>query len=181
MITQQFTLRELFALSLLVGSAIAALKLGGFAASAFLGIAFLSVCAVAIHATVNPDKRPFSMGFLIPMGLYGCILLSSGGIELGTFGRLATTRLLRVVHTQLVQNVWISSTDGHTYPVDQPLPDERKAELAGGQMQMAKVPELRTFLICGHTALAILLGYIGGKYAAILRRRRESAGLGTSD
>lgn len=170
----RLSLRELLMLVALVASATASLK---YASQLWLalvaGVTTVAFCAALIVAAVDRGQRQaFAMGFALTMIAYGATLMTgdrtvgfggnmhSKNIEFDPWeGRLPTTRLLRYVH--------IAVNENRQVPMSQPF--------GGATTRLVEIPPREVFMPIGHCWWALLLAYVGGRFAATvyMRRTRE--------
>jgi hypothetical protein len=174
----RISLRELLLLVTLVALAIASLK---YASELWLaivaGLAMIAFFVTGIVAVVDRGPRQaFAIGFALTMIAYGLMLtsgqntqgprgnVSSKNIEFHPWkGRLPTTRLLRYAH-MVVNEPQQETWGGGGFPM---------------RTTMVEHPRREVFMPVGHCWWALLLGYLGGRFALFVyvRRMRESTQL----
>lgn len=167
----RLSLRELLMLVAIVAFATASLK---YASELWLalvtGVTTFAFCAALIVAAVDRGLRQaFALGFALTMVAYGATLMTgdrtvgfggnmhSKNIEFDPWeGRLPMTRLLRYIHIAVNENVQIQQTQPFVGPVT----------------SIMERPPREIFMPIGHCWWALLLAYVGGRFAASIYGRR---------
>jgi len=167
-----------------------------------ISLAFAAVIAAIVFALVDRGRRrAFAIGFLGGCLGYGALVLNSRTVfsdqafnnEMNDlyFGRLPTTEALWLFYNSVVQSMWTSLTT-HEMVAEQDLPSnaEKISGFGGGGfrgtpnsqtsapiganrfVRYGESPPLRPFMLLGHMLWALLLGYVGGKFAQFVYARR---------
>ena len=169
-------MRELLFFVLVVVFGLSSLRAGGTLAAATLCIAAAAIVAIAIIAFVGRDKpKCFATGFLIPLIAYAAFHIMAGADELDPYdGVLPTTRMLQPIFEVVVDRVWVDGITGEELPNYQPGANPNRHE--GGPLPTgvspvtrAESPDRTTFMSLGHVLIAMLFGYVGGKFAVVVR------------
>ena len=169
---KQFTIREGLILVFVAGFAVASLSVGGIVASLFLIFALVLVTAFAISAFVGrEDLRTYAIGFVLPVFLYSLILFAFGASEFNPHnGKLPTTNLMGPLFEGMVKLEYVDK-DGN---VVQDYDPAKKPTSGGGfgtpTIYPRQTPNRITFMSIAHTILAMLAGYLGGKFAQFISK-----------
>jgi predicted PurR-regulated permease PerM len=176
----RLSLRELLMLIAMVALAIASMK---YASPAWRTCVYAITMAIFMWAAViavvdRGSRQAFAIGMVILMVIYGVLVVNGaagrsqgGNREMNpSSGRLPTTRIVKYLFpiTESVQ--WF---DRRT---DQLLPnfDPAKAQPgAAGYVQRISSPEPANLMPISHCWWALLLGYIGGRFARVVYLRRN--------
>ena len=171
----------------LVALGIASLRTGATLASLTQFVGFTIIMAYAILAFVAVDQpRAFATGFTVPVLIYGLIVFACGSDELDPYeGRLpTTTHVLRYAHQTLVTTTWTNLATGKVDPDYDPSQYPAGGYGGGGfvaggpVMILDESPDRPTFMSVGHLLIALMLGWIGGKFAVFTHRNQRSKSLG---
>ncbi len=173
----QWSLRELLVLVFFVGLASASLPLaGGIVWSVTLMLSFFLCTGLAILSFVSRrELQAFAMGFVIPVVVYAGVVLALGQSELDPYsGKLLTSHALRPVFELVVTRKYVDTETGKEIPNY----DSRIAVGGGmgGSMSVVGLSEdlnRPTFMGFGHLLFALAFGYVGGKFALAVYRRRK--------
>jgi hypothetical protein len=176
-------MRELLFVVLTVGLGLASLRAGGMLASAALCIAITVLLAIAIIAFVGRDQlKCFATGFLIPVIAYAGLHIAAGNAELDPYeGKLPTTRVLQPMFEVVVTRSWVDLNTGKALPNYNPaaFPDRHQGSpmLPAGMspVTVSESPDRTTFMTLGHVLMAMLLGYVGGKFAVVIQRHQKNS------
>lgn len=183
------SLRELFIIVTCCGMALASL---GDASELWLNavVALVVVAAFAafIAAAVDRSRRQaFAIGFAIPVIAYYFIIAMAPRATQGDVnrefdlwqGRLPTTRLLRQAHSAFDKSRWIDYQTKQEVSIDMSRinkVDIRTGLVAGtpggGNAVYLEQPPREFFMPIGHCWWAVLLGYVGGRFARFVYVRR---------
>lgn len=184
----RFSVRELLAVFLILGVALAALRIGGLLAMLLQLLGFIFLLAVIINALVGQgNRRVFSIGFLMPCLVYTAILLASGSRELAPYnGEVPTSQLLGYLHQAIVGEAYYDMQGNLVKDYDPAVHDlvaMGSGGLGGGMFGSATYPknavalvestDRATYMTIGHGLIAMLCGWIGGKYAVHVAQKSE--------
>lgn len=188
------SLRELLVVLVAVALGLAGLLSGGVAAAIVTAAAWLAVPTAAIVIGFAPRRslRVAAWGFLIPVVCYGLTLFTvqathvlRGGQLRDEFtsmgGMLPSSRLVGWCHRRVVRTTYTDTATGQPLPRDEvgtydfPSADARAG--GGGALILRSVdwqesPSQAEFMVLGHSLVAAILGYLGGKLALALHRGR---------
>jgi hypothetical protein len=173
------SLRELFAIVLFFAMGLAALKTGGVLAGLILIVAGLLSMAMAIVAFVGIGApKAYAVGFILPVTIYAVCVAIGGQNELDPYdAKLPTAHMLRYAHQKLVTKAYIDPVTGKVIPDFDPAAQARSSTITGGMMGMSgfgpgiigpsllETPDRPTFMLLAHTLLALILGWLGAKFA----------------
>ncbi len=171
--TWQISLKELLVLTLVLGLGLAAIVFNGYAGSTFQFIAGLLWIAMTISIFVDHgNRRAFAIGFCLAGAIYVTALLLNGSSDMDPYqGSLPTSRWLIPVYELVLVNDYVSTTSGQLIPdYENKTASFRRANPAFRRPR----PSRYSFMVVGHTAWALLISYLGGKFASHVFRRRES-------
>lgn len=169
----QWSLRELFILVTFAGLGLASLRLAGVVGAITEFLSIILCFALGIIAFVGRNEaQAFAIGFLVPVIAYAGILLAAGKSELDPWdGKLPTSLALRPLFESVTTRKWINFGTGQEVPDYDPT----KAP-PGTPVGMREQPDRPTFMLLGHVLIALLFGYVGGKFAvAVYRRQRQDS------
>ncbi len=174
-------MRELLFVLLSVGLGLASLRAGGMLASAALCISITVFLAIAIIAFVGRDQlKCFATGFLIPVIAYAGLHIAAGNDELDPYeGKLPSTRMLQPMFDVVVTRTWVDLNTGKELPdynpAAFPVRHEGGGMLPAGMSPVARAesPDRTAFMTLGHVLMAMLLGYVGGKFAVVIQRHQS--------
>jgi hypothetical protein len=166
----RFSVRELIVLIAFFAFGIASLRAGGVLASitGFAGIVL--IMALAITAFVGTGRlKSFSIGFILPLVVYAATVLLAKTNELDPYeGRLPTTQVLRYAHQVLVRKIWTDLKTGNV------IPDFDITKNPNRPVALDEYPDRSTFMPLAHMLLAMLIGWIGGKFALYIHQRQKA-------
>jgi hypothetical protein len=154
-------------------------------------ITMLVYVGAAIASAVDRGPRQaFAVGMFIAMTIYAVLLLNGRDFTSGarnpnsnvefapiftenySVGNLPTTRVLARIHAKLQQEVWINRDTGEVFNYD-PRPDNRPPnDAVRARYRSRELPPLALFMVIGHCLWALLLGYVGGRFARFVYVRR---------
>lgn len=170
-------MRELIVSVAFCALGIASLRTGGLLAAFVTFAGIVLVMAFAIIAFVgNAQPKAFAIGFLLPLFVYAVTVFAAGGNELDPYaGRLPTTRFLRYAHQALVKTTYIDFATGKVVPNYDPSKDPNKGRkgFGGPSLQMSEHPDRETFMLLAHQIFAIVLGWIGAKFAVYVHQTQS--------
>lgn len=175
-------MRELLFVLLSLGIGMASLRAGGMLASAALCIASTVLLAITIIAFVGRDQlKCFATGFLIPVIAYAGLHISAGHAELDPYeGKLPSTRMLQPMFEVVVKRTWVEFDTGRELPDYDPAAYPMRHGGGGGTLPagmslvtVAELPNRTTFMTLGHVLMAMMLGYVGGKFAVVIQRHQS--------
>ncbi|HEV7281442.1 MAG TPA: hypothetical protein VGN57_14675 [Pirellulaceae bacterium] len=191
----QFSLFELLAILLFAGVGAAALRGGGAVALILVQAALWLFVVVAILAFVGRGSwRAFAIGFLLGAAGYGIPPLYVGVGELDPYeAKLPLTKVLLPVWHSVTTPIYVDPMTGDEFRSDQVqlfangVAVDASAVPPGGGGFMA--PEYRTldgrvvrwsekplreeFMLVAHLLFAVAAGYVFGKLATAVYRRRS--------
>jgi hypothetical protein len=176
----RISIRELLTVIAVLALAMASLRIGGVLAQVMLIIAGISVIAFGITAIVARDRRQtFAIGFLIPFALYAAIHFVSERNELDPYdpSALITTRSFRPLHDAFRTQTWTEPQTGEAlseFDLDPSIvpevgPGYIYTSQSGSAGSLTEHPRRKTFMMVAHCLLASIAGYIGGRFAIIVR------------
>jgi hypothetical protein len=173
----QWSLRELLVLVFFAGLAFASFPLaGGIVWSVTVMLSFFVCTGLAILCFVGRrELRAFSIGFVIPVVAYACVMLAVGQNELDPYnGKLLTSRALRPVYETVVTRKWVDLLTQKEVPSDDPRVATQQT--MGGVMTgvgLSESLDRPPFMALGHLLFALAFGYVGGKFAVAVYRRQQ--------
>lgn len=153
---------------------LASMRLGGAVATLALITAGTLVTAQLIVAFVAArQRRAFAVGFLIALFAYMLPHGMSGLDSLDPYSKqaLPTTRAFQTLHQNLCSRVWRDYHSKAVIPEDDPRVKQLKINggtvmmTAAGMVTLHETPSRLTFALLAHTAIALVLGVVGGAYA----------------
>lgn len=178
----RISLRELFVLVACCALALVSLKYASETWVALVSaLAMLAIFIAIVTALVDRGPRQaFAIGFAVIVITYGWTVLNTPLPYFGPnapptlefdqwSGRLPTTRLLRYVHQAVDRSEWID-INGKVIANYNP---QSPAAVAPG-VSIKEIPPREQFMPIGHMWWALLFGYIGGRFAQFIYRRRTS-------
>jgi hypothetical protein len=156
--------------------------------------------ALIVAAVERGPSQAFAIGMTLVMAGYGLVLVCSRivhngdtlNMELSNLGHLPTTQLLGCLDRGISDYRWIDGYTGREDPLFQPplsvnqidlSPDWLRELLRAGRhlpgvsfhgKHVVKVPNDGEFYRTGHSAWAVVLGFLGGAFARSLYQRRVS-------
>lgn len=190
------SLRELLALVAFAGLACVSLKFANdWYWVGLSSVAMMSFMAAVVVACVGRGEgQAFAIGFLICLTLYGGFLLFAGRErELNIYaGTMPTTRLMRTVYDAIatkeylvIGNIFATEAEAAAYlakfqaslgdgPAD---PDARAFALsfASRGVETSTKPDILNYTSIAHLWWAMLLSYLGGRFARWVYARRTLA------
>jgi hypothetical protein len=140
--------------------------------------ALLAFIGAMISAVLDRGSRQaFAIGMLLAMTTYGVVFsiglfrynLVSGPLRGG--GSLPTTRLLVYMYAGIQETRWFDRETGKEIPGFDPT-----RQTMARPLQSRQEPSERTFMAVGHAWWALLLGYLGGRFARFVYVRRTRDG-----
>jgi hypothetical protein len=171
----RFSILELFALILIPGLGIAAIRAGGIFISAALLSGMLWFIAMAIVSLFGHGSlRRFAGGFVVASGIYGGLLLYLGESELQSYaGSLPTSQALYPLQEAMTTYTY------REVRTKRLLTEDEIADAKAGQsnllVSVSADPDNATLMTIGHLLVGLLFGYLGGKFALALDRPVETA------
>jgi hypothetical protein len=198
----QISLRQLMLLVVAVAVAIVSLA---YASELWLvivvgGTMLAFFAALILSAVDRGPRQAFAIGFALTMvGYWSIVLMSTKSVpnpSLGNVngefdqweGRLPTTWLLRYIHMGVDRSGYYDFAKGVEVPDYDPAKDPNRnggggfGALGGGlggrsNISYRELPPREYFMPTGHCWWGLLLGYLGGLFAAFVyaRRIREQA------
>ncbi|HEV7281441.1 MAG TPA: hypothetical protein VGN57_14670 [Pirellulaceae bacterium] len=181
----QFSLAEAFLVALYLCVAVAAAKAGGMlawlTAEATLVLFFAFVVAAILARGV---ARAFAIGFVIGAAAHGLFLFYFGASEFNPEeAKLPYSKIVAPVWTALEPEAYVSLSTGKEVPSDEVESirrsyDSGQTEIRlqtadGSRVQKVERPAREDFMLVAHALGAAAAGYVLGKLAAVLYRRRE--------
>jgi hypothetical protein len=195
------SLREFLALVAFVALACGALlNASATVATAMLGVTVLIVIGLAIIAAVDRGPRQAAaLGGLVAMLVYGVAWNYEPKLKLKSdwnhvhgmdqvvdyAGHLPTSKLLHVLWTLTSATYMVDPESGRvvekmsdSYPqfTSQVASSHVPSGWAGGPLRYEGRPRPDAFMPVGHCLSALLIGYLGGKFAVWVYRRRVARG-----
>ncbi|HEV7281443.1 MAG TPA: hypothetical protein VGN57_14680 [Pirellulaceae bacterium] len=198
----QFSLVELLALILVAGIGAAALKTGGVMLAVLLQSAIWLSAGAAVTAIFAKEvRRAFAAGFLIGVTFYVGPVLYVGESELDPYEtQLPLTQPLLSLYAAMEAEAWVHEPTGERFSVwttevtrSTDLVAGNLSQLGGSYSQphytlpdgrvvtLSEEPPRFEFMLAAHALLTIASGYLFGKFATIVYRRRSSPRDGTSN
>ena len=173
-------LRELLIVIAVLAFAFASLRMGGVLAQLMLTIVGVFVVSCGIIAFVARDRRQaFSIGFLIPFKLYVGVHYASERDYLNPYdpSALLTTRSFRPLHDAFRTLTWTQPQSGEAileFDLDPNIipevgPDYVYTSRSGMTGTLIENPRRETFMMVAHCLLALIGGYLGGRFAIMIR------------
>jgi hypothetical protein len=174
----RLSLRELLLLIGIVAAAIASMK---YASPAWRTCVYTVAMAIFMWAAVvavieRGPRQAFAIGMALLMVIYGVLFISAprrreGNLELDIeYGRLPTSRAVKHLFPPSETIEW---TDARTL---KELPNYDPANPPPGIQafsQTRRTPDPPTLMAIAHCWWALLLGYIGGRFARVVYLRRS--------
>ena len=168
-----------------------------YASPLWQSVVGLIALAVTIMAVISGifDRGPrqvFAIGMVVVMLGYLLLVLSGtkyptgmpqapGPAQNGEFdsrGRLPTSQLLDWLRNKVDRSGYVDATTGKMLPADDPEiatispgPSGQLQTSSGRQVYPADLPPTENFMFTGHFWWALLLGYVGGRYAQFVYTR----------
>ena len=180
----RLSLREMLVLVAIVALAIVSLAY----ASLWWRLGVVSLILVlftvtAIEAFVDRGSRQaFAIGMLVTLVIYAGLIAygrrdSSVEGDFSLYGQMPTSRLLRLGHQGIATQRYVNARTGEELPDFDPQTD-RAAQggrrFSRGEIiaQRVDTPPANEFMKIGHCWWGLLLGYLGGMFAAYVYLRR---------
>jgi hypothetical protein len=157
----RFTIRELLLLLAAVAVGCAALKYAGELWYVVVGnITLLTlVLAVIVVAVDRGRNQAAAIGVALSLAWYGLIFMTPRG-------ELPSEKILQALY-------WTIVVEGHVDPATgQEVPGDPLNPPAGVTVTVFRRPDFEYFLPIGHLLCALLLGFIGGRFASWVYDRR---------
>lgn len=176
----QVSLRELLLFVLFAAIGLASLGGGELMGSILVMLAIFATMAAAIVAFVGRNSmQAFAIGFLLPVLVYGAVVLAAGESKLDPYmGKLPTTRLLRPMFRLMVKTTWTDMSTGQVVPDYDPETDHNPVNFGAPTMGASESLDRRTFTSLGHVLFAMLFGYAGAKFAVAVHRKQHETQAG---
>jgi hypothetical protein len=176
----RLSLREMLLLIAMVALAIASMK---YASPAWRTGVYTITMAIFMWAAVAAavDRGPrqaFAIGMVLLMVIYGALLMNAasrrdGNLELDLeWGRLPTSRVMKHLFPPTETVEWLNRRNG------QVLPNYDPANPPPGIRAISRTrrtPDPSTLMAIAHCWWALILGYIGGRFARVVYLRRIEA------
>ena len=157
-------------------------------------VILLRFCLSSWRSSINAfagqgrQAKSFSIGFLIPCAIYAAILLASGSRELAPYnGKVPTSQLLGYLHQAVVGEEYYDMQGNLVKDYDLAVHDlvaMGSGGLGGGMFGAATYPknavslvertDRATYMTIGHGLMAMLYGWIGGKYAVYVSQKNRT-------
>lgn len=190
----QFSLFELLAILLFAGVGAAALKTGGVLLAVLLQSAIWLFAGVAVVAIFSRDSwRAFAVGFLIGGAIYVGPVLCAGESELDPYEtKLPLTQPLLSLFAAIEADAFVYEPTGERFSAWTTEVTQSTDLIAGGFSQprytlpdgrvvtLSEDPPRLEFMLSAHALLAIASGYVFGKFATVIYRRRTKTPPSTS-
>lgn len=181
----RMSLRGLLLLIAMVAVAIASMK---YASTTWRTCVYTITMAIFMWATVvavidRGPRQAFALGMVLLMVIYGMLFIngphiSEGNLELDLqYGRLPTSRVVKYLFPPTETIEWRDARTGQTLPnydPAKPPPGTRAFR------RTSRTPDPPTLMAISHCWWALLLGYIGGRFARVLYLRRIGLPAGSS-
>jgi hypothetical protein len=173
----KFSSRHLLAFTLFAAIAFASLRVGGPLAACTIGAVALFTTALGIVALVDcGERRPFAIGFLVPLTAYVAVHAYAGGNQLNPFesSSLITTRSFAPLYMAIRTVTWTETATGNVLPEYDPSTN-RHISFGFGQpaVQFSQAPDQETFTLVAHSVVVVILGLIGANFAMYIYRTRD--------
>jgi predicted PurR-regulated permease PerM len=183
----RISLRGMLVLVAAIAMAIASLKYANATwRTIMIGVIMAVVFSALVVAVVDRGfSQAFAIGFTLVAIGYGFVVLNSSVKVISNqlnpelsfgFSRLPTTKLLRHLYTGLESGYWRDSQTGQRLPNFDPRKQSQWVKVVGGQAvpidEFVEVPSQEYFIAIGQMWWSMLLGCIGGFFAAFIYRRR---------
>jgi hypothetical protein len=168
----RLSLRELLMLVAIVALAVVSLKYASVTWQGIvLSLTLLAFVAAAIAAFVDRGSRQaFALGMAVTMIIYAALVPTA---TLGS--QLPTSHVLNMIRGGVLKRVYVDRQTGEALPNYDP---NNVAILPGGNTspfvrpRQVTMPPSAQFKIIGHSWWALLLGYVGGRFARFVYVRR---------
>jgi hypothetical protein len=175
----RLSLRELLLLIAMVALAIASMK---YASTGWRTCVYTITMAIFMWAAVvavidRGPRQAFAIGMVILMVIYGVLLISAprrsagNNIELDLErGRLPTSRAVKYLFPPTETVEWVNRRNGQVLPNYDPTNPPPGIQTF---TQTRRAPDPATLMAVAHCWWALLLGYIGGRFARVVYLRRS--------
>jgi len=169
----RFTFRGLLVFTAFIALTLASMRFGGWLANVTLSCIALWLSGLLIIALVDrARRRAYAIGFLVPVIVYGGIHGSTNRDQLSTHDTftLPTTRAFQRYYRSVAVTKWIDREGNETADFDpsspwEPKPSEGDWKSEAVSMTIRDKPDGPTFMLLGHSLLAITLGFLGSRFA----------------
>jgi hypothetical protein len=173
------SLRELLLLIAIIALAIASMK---YASPAWRTCVYTITMAVFMWAAViavidRGPRQAFAIGMVLLMVIYGMVVTNGvAGRPEGTremdprSGRLPTTRAVNYLFPPTETVEWVDVRTGNVVPNYNPA-NSPSSGMVG--RRISQTPDAATLMAVAHCWWALLLGYIGGRFARVVYLRRS--------
>lgn len=125
-------------------------------------------CGMLICTFVVTERRKaYSIGFVVPVCLYGLTLLNAGRDEfdLNKKPKHMVTNYIRTLYSSLSRDVVIDMDTGEEIEDFASLTLDERSEL---MTLFMKIPNPTNFLYFSHILIAISLGYVGANFGRLM-------------
>jgi hypothetical protein len=176
----RLSLRELLLLFAMVALAIASMK---YASPAWRTCVYTITMAIFMWAAViavidRGPRQAFAIGMVILMVIYGVLVVNGavgrsqgGNREMNpASGRLPTTRLVEYLFPITESIHWFDRRTDQVLPYFDPAKTPPGVVAYQGR---TRTPDPATLMTIAHCWWALLLGYIGGRFARVVYLRRS--------
>jgi hypothetical protein len=174
----RLSLREMLVLIAMVALAIASMK---YASPAWRTCVYAITMAIFMWAAVisvidRGPRQAFAIGMVLLMVIYGVLLINAprrgeGNLELDPQrGRLPTSRAVKHLFPPMETIEWLDSRNAQVLPSFDPAnppPGIRAYSVT------RRTPDQATLMAVAHCWWALLLGYVGGRFARVVYLRRS--------
>jgi hypothetical protein len=182
------SLRELFVLVAAISLAIVSLKYASPIWQGIVGLIamFTAIVVVMIGVFDRGPRQAFAIGFAIVIFSYALLVVNgqkidnlepSPNVELNTYrGHLPTSLILDCLYKALEHSTYLDASTGKIIPELGPatvhINSFGQATAAGRAVISQELPPSGNFMPVGHIWWALLLGYIGARFARFVYVRR---------
>jgi hypothetical protein len=178
------SLRELLLLIAMVALAIASMK---YASPAWRTCVYTITMAIFMWAAViavidRGPRQAFAIGMVLLMVIYGVLVTNgtvrSENVEMDLqYGRLPTSRVVKYIFPPTETVEWLDNRTGQILPNYDPA---NPPPGIGAFPQTRRKPDPPILMAVAHCWWALLLGYIGGRFARVVYLRRSHAPNGST-
>ena len=94
-------------------------------------------------------------------------------------GELPTSKILGPIYEKVVERTWVDINTGKELADYDPQASATTSNIFIGPAAMlrSETPNRTTFMSLGHVMVALLLGYVGGKFALVVQRHSGDIGI----
>ncbi|WP_425397656.1 hypothetical protein [Aeoliella sp.] len=165
----RFSIRELVAVVAAVGLGLSAFKLGGMTLSVFSALVAMGTLAAIIVGLVGTGAwRAFGIGFAI--GTAGYLVLHLLSPLSASDDQFLSGEATRLARRYFQRTFYINRETGEQAEPDDPRVQPNPATMPFTRWRRVTQPSTSDLTAAVHTMLALLLGYLGGKFASAVFR-----------